>query len=406
MEAIKTEYKTVTDPSQSLIRDIIPGFVSIDCPSEKTIDTIASALRTRYNEDTIMTINMSERSYEYDKMPGHVISVSFRGLPAPPLDILCRLCLQIHQWKTRSENHVVVVHCFAGYSRSAVLLSCYQAWSGKCHHPVDALIDICRGLKIDENESILPSQKRYLNYFFDLLTNNTGIPENQKCCLRVKKLVLSGTPNIPMSEDAKFRPFYEIWTNAKMVFSSLPKDVPIDTLVDSVVPSYDTLSTADLVAVFDDSLILSENDQPICKGDVLFRVRHLAKSGTRYTCLRFAFNTHYVFDNVLHLSHHEIDGNNFPKCMIEVVFDTTTPNTSSSEELMLFQRSHEVSTRLRQGLSIDNDEEVLAKILGLDKGESDRVIPDHVPVIPIHDNTPGGDDVDDFFAQLEREAKM
>lgn len=377
---------------------------------------MASSLRARYNEDTIMTINMSERAYDYDKMPGHVVSVSFRGLPAPPLDILCRLCLQIHQWKSRGANNVVVVHCFPGYSRSAVLLSCYQAWSGKCHHPVDALIDICRGLKIDENESILPSQKRYLNYFFDLLTNGTGIPQNQISSLRVKKLVLSGTPNIPMSEEAKFRPFYEIWTNGRMVFSSLPKDVPVETLVDSLVPSYDiiTTSAADTVAVFDDSSIISD-EQPICHGDVLFRVRHLANSGVRYTCLRFAFNTHYVFDNILHLSHHEIDGNNFPKCMIEIVFEpltTESKNSLSSDEQLIFQRSHEVSSRLRQGLTIDHHDDaedvLFAKILNLDKKpeNSNHTIPDHVPVIPIHDNTPGGDDVDDFFAQLEREAKM
>ena len=417
MEAIKNEYKTVTDPTQSLIREVVPGFVSIDCPSEKTIDTISSTLRSRYNEDAIMIINMSERTYDYDKMPGHVITVNFRGLPAPPLDVLCRLCLQIHQWKSRNSNNLVVVHCFPGYSRSAVLIACYQAWSGKCNHPVDSLIEVCRGLKIDENDAILPSQKRYLNYFFDLLSNGNGVPPLPASSLRVKKLIVTGVPNIPMSEDSKFRPFYEIWTNGKLLFSSLPRDVPIETLVESVVTAYDMVSPeGEIVAVFDDSNNVAD-EQPICRGDVLFRIRHLGTSGVRYTCIRFAFNTNYVFDNVLHLSQHEIDGSNFPKCVIELVFEPVSSSVAaattevSSDEKILFERSHQVSSRLRQGLSIDEETErdveemLLAKVLGLDSQGPNK----NVPVIPIHDNTPvanSGDDVDDFFAQLEREAKM
>ncbi len=377
-----------------------------------------------------MIINMSERIYDFDKMPGHVITVNFRGLPAPPLDVLCRLCLQIHQWKSRNRNNLVVVHCFPGYSRSAVLISCYQAWSGICNHPVDALIDVCRGLKIDENDSILPSQKRYLNYFFDLLTNGHGTPPNQASGFRVRKLIFTGIPNIPLSEDGKFRPFYEIWTNGKLVYSSLPRDVPVETLVESVVTAYEIIDPqTEIVAGFDDSNNVSD-DQPICKGDVLFRIRHLSPSGVRYTCLRFAFNTNYVFDNVLHLSQHEIDGNNFPKCVVELVFEPSTTSVPlEGEEKLLFERSYQVSSRLRQGLSIDEDTErdveevLLAKALGLDQGRpsldrtattnpaTSRSVSDvsKVPVIPIHDNTTvgnSGDDVDDFFAQLEREAKM
>jgi len=371
-----------------------------------------------------MIINMSERTYDYDKMPGHVITVNFRGLPSPPLDVLCRLCLQIHQWKSRNQNNMVIVHCFPGYSRSAVLIACYQAWCGACSHPVDALIDVCRGLKIDENDSILPSQKRYLNYFFDLLTNGDGIPKLPATSLRVRKLILTGVPNIPVSEDAKFRPFYEIWTSGKLVYSSLPRDVPMETLVESVVTAYDIISPpGEIVASFDDSNNISE-EQPLCRGDVLIRVRHLSASGPRFTCLRFAFNTNYVYDNVLHLSQHEIDGHNFPKCFVEIVFEpcVNPPSLGSDDERLLFERSHQVSSRLRQGFSIDEEterdvEEVLrAKVLGLDQGipshpsnQAHVGIDSQVPVIPIHDNTPvgnSGDDVDDFFAQLEREAKM
>ena len=355
-----------------------------------------------------MIINMSERAYDYDRMPGHVITVNFRGLPAPPLDILCRLCLQIHQWKSRNPNNIVVTHCFPGYSRTAVLVSCYQAWSGKSHHPVDALIDVCRGLKIDENDAILPSQKRYLNYFFDILSNGSGkvMAGGVNSTLRVKKLVFTGIPNIAMSEDAKFRPFYEIWSNGKMVYTSLPRDVPFETLLESVVQSYDTPPGSEVVASFDETTDLSD-DKPICRGDVLFRIRHLAKSGVRYTCLRFAFNTNYVFDNILHLSQHEIDGNNFPKCSVEIVFEssaTAAAQSSNTDEEILYQRSNEISSRLRQGLGL---EEVT---ISLDPPP--RIIGATsmgVPEIPIHDNTPvaeSGDDVDDFFAQLEREAKM
>jgi len=400
VETIKTEYKNATDPSVSLIREIGHGFLSIEFPSEATIGTISTILRSKH-QDKVMIVNMSERSYDYDKMPGHVITANFRGLPSPPLDILARLCLQIHQWKSRSPDNIVAIHCFPGYSRTAVLVSCYLAWCGIYYHPVDGLIDVCRGLKIDESESILPSQKRYLNYFFDLLS--TGNPPTPPALLFLSRLTLTGIPdNLPLSEDAHFRPFFEIWKDGRMLFSTLPKDVPNEALIE-MIPSYQMptiTNPQDIIAPF-------QLESPVCiSGDVLFRIRHLSTNGARITCMRFALNSNYVFDNTLHLSHHEIDGNSFSKCLIDIAFDRPSAGkavVSDAGEEVLFKRSHDISSKLRQGISVVDDDEV-DRVIGLPINMDE---PD-VPIISIADDedVPVADDVDDFFAQLEREAKM
>ena len=396
METIKSEYKQAFDPSVTLIRDAGNRFLSIDFPSERLIDPLSAALRQRY-QDKVLIVNMSEREYECERMPGHVLTVNFRGLPAPPLEMLTRLCLQIHQWLSRSDENVVAVHCFPGLSRTMVLIVCYFAWSGQCLHPVDALPELCSRLGVDDSECVLPSQKRYLNYFFDLLTSSTGIPNLPPKSLGLSRLILNGVPNIPVAQDGVFRPFFEVWKEGHLVHSSLPadaKDLTLEQLVVAV-PAY-PIEEEECVVMFETfgKLVLA--------GDVLFRLRHLSAKGGRFTCLRFAFNTNHVVDNLLHFSRNEIDGNTFSACVVDAVFESVPPvdvSTTVNGLSELYERSFQVSSALRAGgQAFANDETELITAL-----QESTVAP---RVIGAAASLNESNDVDDFFAQLEKEAQM
>ena len=420
-ETFKTEYNQALNIATPEIRDLGHRFISIDFPSERIIASLGAELRMRYH-DNILIVNMSERDYDTDQLPGHVLQASFRGMPSPSVELLCRLCLQIYQWLSRSPANVVAIHCFPGLSRTAVVVCSYLAWSGAVVHPVDALIDICSGLKIDvDSNPILPSQKRYLNYFFEFLTSPVSLRIPAKS-LGIAKLILNGIPNIPVAEDDAFRPFIEIWRDGHLVFSSLPREqLSIQDLVASV-KGY-PLSDGDLcVSQFDEF-----SDVSLC-GDVLFRVRHLGINGARLTCLRFAFNTNYVGNNMLHFGQFEIDANAFNSCMVDVVF--TDQDNSSSDSLGIdneeidrtkdvLKRGKEVSDKLRQGCDVsetgsDIEEIFLRKKLAAIKHEEPSIV---TPVVslpvaePIGKQTAesvgdSGDDVDDFFAQLEKDAQI
>jgi hypothetical protein len=402
------------------IREVGHRFVSIDFPSERIMASLGSELRRRY-QDNILIINMSERDYDHDQLPGHVLAVSFRGLPAPPLELLCRLCLQIHQWFSRSPGNVVAVHCFPGLSRTAVLLCSYLAWCGAYVHPVDALIDVCTGLKIDvEGNPILPSQKRYLNYFFDFLTN-PSMPQVPARSLGISKLILNGVPSLPVSEDEVFRPFIEIWKEGRLVYSSLPrvtKEMEISDILASV-PGYPI--TRDPVSnEYTCVVSFSDFHGIVFSGDLLFRVRHLSSKGGRFTCLRFAFNTNYVVNNMLHFGQMEIDGNVFNNCMIDVVFSPAASSSASAGESEEVQRCVDVLGRakalgekLRQGCDVSETgsdiEEIFLRRKVKTSDETVPVVigkPSVVAESPAARGPTSGDDVDDFFAQLERDAQI
>ena len=416
----KTEYNHAMNIASPVIREVGNRFISIDFPSERIIESLGKTLRERYSDD-ILIINMSEREYQEDLLPGHVISANFRGLPAPPLEMLSRLCLQIHQWLSRSPSNVVAVHCFPGLSRSAVLICCYLAWSGVVQHPVDALVDVFAGLKVDlESSPILPSQKRYLNYFFEfLICNISQLPSEPEKPLFLSKLILSGVPNLPLALDGDFRPFFEIWIDGRMLQSSLPNFVVGETAVENFVqqvPSYPIRK--DDVRVSEESACVAvfESSQEIpLKGDLLFRIRHLTKTGARLTCLRFAVNSRHITNGILHLGNQELDGNGFSSCMIDAVFRSVSePLSDDLDEFNkssdLVKRSKEISTKLRSGAfsleiptSQDLDEVLLMNALG-EKSDSK---PNHNGIEPqIMGATSLDDDVDDFFAQLEKEAQI
>jgi hypothetical protein len=411
--------------STPIIRDVGNRFLSIDFPSERIIASLGVELRRRY-QDNVLIVNLSERDYDEDQLPGHVLTVNFRGLPAPPLELLCRLCLQIHQWLSRSSANVVAIHCFPGLSRTAVLLCSYLSWCGTYVHPVDALIDVCAGLKIDvESNPILPSQKRYLNYFFDFLTNPV-LPAVPARNLTVSKLILNGVPRLPMSEDALFRPFVEIWKDGHLVYTSLPantKELSVEDLVNSVQGhpiAPDPVSQEETcVAAF------TGFGEVVLSGDILFRIRHLTSLGGRFTCLRFAFSTNHVVNNMLHFGQLEIDGNLFNNCMIDVVFGVSATSSTSivTEEVNqtrdILKRAKETSDKLRQGCDVSETgsdiEEIFLrrkvqaeapKIGTVSEKATAAVIGKQSPDPLMEKGPESGDDVDDFFAQLEKDAQM
>ena len=436
METIKSEYQQTLNIATVPIRDVGYRFISIDYPTERTLSLYSTALREKY-QDNILIINMSEREYDPEALPGHVLSVNFRGLPSPPLELICRLCLQIHQWLSRSPSNVVAIHCFPGLSRTAVLISCYLAWSGKCIHPVDALLQVCAGLKIDvDNEPILPSQKRYLNYFFEYLTSDSPVPVPARS-LKVSKLILNGVPSIPIPEESLFRPFFEIWSDSHLVYSSLPElepGEPKENLSQHVAAypiTKDVVTDEEVCTVVFDKF--SEENPVVLKGDILLRIRHLGAQGGRYTCLRFAFNTNHVHDGLLHFARQELDGNTKTHCVVDLVMIPTQGSAPTEDDIDennrmidIFKRSKDVSSKLRQGLEVseydgdDIEEVILQKTLnkGVPSSSPEKVpeaykapvVDSPVKVIgnpQVHDMTPtSGDDVDDFFAQLEKEAQI
>jgi hypothetical protein len=254
----------------------------LEFPSEDKVERLAHLLNSSYGAN-ILIVNMSEQQYDYSLFEGTVTEVQFLGLPAPPLELLAKLCLQCQEWLRKGPSHTIGVHCFTGFQRSIVFAACFLAWQGRYPHPVDALVDVCAAVGVDE-QRILPSQKRYLTYFASSLLDPepvTPLPHE----LLLTSCLLHGPPDIP-----DFRPYCEVWQDGQRVFSSEKEGQVL------VYPDY-TASFPLAIKV---------------RGDVLLRVRWL-EGGSRKTLFRIAFHTAFVPDGGMQFSKSDLDGHDGDK---------------------------------------------------------------------------------------------
>lgn len=90
----------------------------------------------------------------------------------PPLELLLRLVVSVHQWLNKATRHVVVVHGAddpettagkygAGALPVVLFFACYLSWVGKADHPKEAMLEVSR--RMGMAQPLRPSQLRYLS---------------------------------------------------------------------------------------------------------------------------------------------------------------------------------------------------------------------------------------------------
>lgn len=178
------------------IRPVRANLIAIDVPDDDRVFHVSEHLNSAF-ADRMLIFNMSERRCNASLFKAEVIDVCFRGLPAPPVEMMVELCLSAHRWIESDPTHVIIVHCFKGFTRTIVFMSCFMAFRGVHPHPADALIEVCKRLGMSE-DAINPSQRRYLTYFHECLQGHIS-PR----CVRVR-IVRATMNNILISDSSGF----------------------------------------------------------------------------------------------------------------------------------------------------------------------------------------------------------
>eukprot|EP00388_Colpodella_angusta_P019546 GDKJ01048909.1.p1 GENE.GDKJ01048909.1~~GDKJ01048909.1.p1 ORF type:complete len:695 (-),score=173.48 GDKJ01048909.1:112-1887(-) len=289
------------------------------------------------------------------------MDISFRGLPAPPLDLHLTLCLSCHRWLESDPKNVLVVHCFRGYTRSITFLSAFLVWMGESPSIDSAIKEIAHHFDMT-SENILPSQHAALDRFVSVALKGTpaiappvkvervlfhGIPRYETDVRDLafdEGLLGTGGENVDVVQRCiannidphkiQFRPIVEVWFDGKKVYSSVGKDVN-DKNVSEVAGS----------CVADGSIVVDckrlGGGCPLIRGDVLLRIRHLSDRNEVVTMMRAAF--HSAFFNIeesrIRFSRVDLDGaERDPRVPIdffmEVFLDSTPPSNETVEELM------------------------------------------------------------------------
>ena len=106
-----------------------------------------------------------ERHYDPALFGGRVAHFPFEDHHVPPLEVLTAFAQSAKAWLDQNENHVVVVHCKAGKSRTGLMVCTLLVHSGVAANADEAEALYNAKRTVDGRGLTLPSQRRYLRYF-------------------------------------------------------------------------------------------------------------------------------------------------------------------------------------------------------------------------------------------------
>lgn len=280
-----------------------------------------------------MIWNISEEGYNYSLFGDQVLEYKFPGHPAPPLGLLFKICTSVESWLDADENNIAVVHCLTGKGRTAALTACMLTWIGEFDSPVEALQYIAdrRGMSVDH--LTIPSQRRYVQYFSNMLD---GVkPRSEPLLLRrviMNSIPVFGTSSAEDPDSQGCCPYIQLFKNGKLIATAAPHDDALTNVSRNQLQLRWALTIEGSVSFTLDCAV---------QGDILLRCRHAAASGARISMFRAGFHTGYVPSGVLRLTKAQLDGassdTRFDEdFFIDLIFaPITKANPGSSEALNL-----------------------------------------------------------------------
>jgi phosphatidylinositol-3,4,5-trisphosphate 3-phosphatase/dual-specificity protein phosphatase PTEN len=95
---------------------------------------------------------------------------------ACPLTLLKVLCNDMETWLAKDPKHIAAVHCKAGKGRTGTAICAYLVHSGKCATADESLIYYGAARTSNGKGVTIPSQRRFVGYYGDLMANDGYCP--------------------------------------------------------------------------------------------------------------------------------------------------------------------------------------------------------------------------------------
>lgn len=249
------------------------------------------AFFSAYHIDHYLVVNVSERPYDSEFFQKSV----YLGWPDhhPPALALLMKCVQtMDAWLNANPYNVVAVHCMAGRGRTGTVIAAFLLYI-KMFSTTQQALEFFASRRSAINEGVqVPSQKRYVEYFRQIVQSNVTIPvvpEAKK--LRLKCILMRPTP--AFDYNGEFTP--------SVVIENFSYAVPIVL--------FSTQNTPLRTFTRYDSAILIEAQNLIVQGDTMVRVYSagMLPQLTDKSVFRFGFHTTFIQNYVLDLSKDLLD---------------------------------------------------------------------------------------------------
>ena len=301
------------------------------------IDVVAAFLKKRH-EGKFMIWNISEESYDYSKFADQVLEYKFPGHPSPPLGLLFKICTSVESWLDADEKNVAIIHCLTGKGRTAALVACVMTWIGEFASPMEALQYIADRRRITVDHLTIPSQRRYIQYFSNMLD---GVkPRSEPLLLR--RVIINGIPvfGSDSSEEGGSQgccPYVQLFKNGKLIATAAAQgDSPAGAPAEGESSDGPGKMQLRWIKASDGSASFNV-DCPV-QGDILLRCRHVARSGVRVSMFRTGFHTGYVPSGVLRLTKAQLDGSSADprfddEFFVDLIFSPIHPASNINPEV-------------------------------------------------------------------------
>lgn len=160
------------DLSYILDSIIAMGFPSDDYEGifRNRMSEVQRFLETKHKDHYKVYNLCSERSYHPAKFQRRVSHYGFDDHNCPEFGLILDCCKDIDDWLKSDPLNVVAIHCKAGKGRTGLIIASYLLYVKICRSPKEALELFARKRTENEKGVTIPSQLRYVEYFYQFLT--------------------------------------------------------------------------------------------------------------------------------------------------------------------------------------------------------------------------------------------